>query len=146
MFHPPGIGSCYTFRVRLFSPHIDVALVKLSAFHSAFGTSKQTEILQEIQEAQEHYFCSSVYLRKSTWKRKKDLCAIFCWQRPLTPLQSCCFPGFKKHLVCQFAQHLLFLGVTSTSYLAPSTATNICNCIQYSLSETLNISQMCKCC
>ena len=62
MFHPPGMGPYYTSRVHLFSPLIDVALAKLSAFHSYFGISKQTEILQEVQEAEEHYFCGSVYL------------------------------------------------------------------------------------
>lgn len=58
MFHPPGTDPYYSSRVHLFSPHIDIALAKLSAFHSYFGISKQTEILYETQEAEEHYFAA----------------------------------------------------------------------------------------
>lgn len=47
LFCPPGMGSYYASRVHLFSPHSDVALVKLSAFQSSFGISKQIEPLQE---------------------------------------------------------------------------------------------------
>lgn len=64
MSHPPGVDPYYTSRVHLFSPHSHVVLARLCVFHSYFGISKQTEILQEVQEAEEHYFCSSVYLRK----------------------------------------------------------------------------------
>lgn len=71
MSHPPGVGPYYTSRVHLFSPHIHVVLARLCAFHSYFGISKQTEILQEVQEAEEHYFCSSVYLRKMKTKQQQ---------------------------------------------------------------------------
>lgn len=77
MSHPPGVDPYYTSRVHLFSPHSHVVLARLCAFHSYFGISKQTEIVQEVQEAEEHYFCSSVYLRKMKNETKQNT-LLFC--------------------------------------------------------------------
>lgn len=62
---PPGMGSYYASRVHLFSPHSDVALVKLSAFQPSLGISKQTEPLQEKQRRLKNIIFVALY--PATW-------------------------------------------------------------------------------